>query len=97
MNDSPSSEQLEILEEFVNECGDLLDQLEPTILDLRNLAERQETMTDGQRSILNAIFRLFHSIKGGAGFLSLKLLSATAHGAENLLDLEVRCLTGKCI
>ncbi|MEW6217908.1 MAG: chemotaxis protein CheA [Thermodesulfobacteriota bacterium] len=83
----PTSEMLEIYAEFVLECRDLLDQLEPDILALREVAVRPEAIPPEQLDVLNAIFRLFHSIKGGAGFLNLTRLASTAHAAESLLDL----------
>jgi two-component system chemotaxis sensor kinase CheA len=36
---------------------------------------------------LNAIFRGFHTVKGGAGFLSLGELVDVCHGAENVFDI----------
>lgn len=38
------------------------------------------------RELLNAIFRGFHTVKGGAGFLSLTELVDACHGAENVFD-----------
>ncbi|MBC8465790.1 Hpt domain-containing protein [bacterium] len=32
-------------------------------------------------------FRLFHSLKGGAGFLNLNVLQHVAHEAESMLDI----------
>ena len=37
--------------------------------------------------LLNAIFRGFHTVKGGAGFLSLVELVDACHGAENVFDI----------
>ncbi|MEJ2199502.1 MAG: Hpt domain-containing protein, partial [Desulfuromonadaceae bacterium] len=42
---------------------------------------------NGNIETINAIFRLFHSMKGSAGFLDLTNLSGVAHAAESLLDL----------
>lgn len=36
---------------------------------------------------MNAIFRGFHTVKGGAGFLALSELVETCHGAENVFDI----------
>ena len=36
--------------------------------------------------LLNAIFRGFHTVKGGAGFLALNELVEVCHGAENIFD-----------
>jgi len=71
-------DQIEIIQEFITESRDMIEQLEPQIIEL------------GQNSnpeIINAIFRLFHSMKGSAGFLEFDHLTRVAHAAENLLDL----------
>ncbi len=71
-------DQIEIIQEFVTESRDMIEQLEPAIIELgRN--------SDGET--LNAIFRLFHSMKGSAGFLEFDHLARVAHASENLLDL----------
>ncbi len=61
----------------------MIEQLEPIIIELgrisRDAGDWLETM--------NAIFRLFHSMKGSAGFLELTNIQGVAHSAENLLDL----------
>ncbi len=36
---------------------------------------------------VNALFRVFHSLKGAAGFLSLEDIAVLAHAAESLLNL----------
>ena len=71
-------DQIEIIQEFVTESRDMIDQLEPAIIELGQNSD-PETM--------NAIFRLFHSMKGSAGFLEFDHLTRVAHAAENLLDL----------
>ena len=54
------NDQIEIIQEFVTESQDMIEQLEPQIIELGQNSD-PETM--------NAIFRLFHSMKGSAGFL----------------------------
>lgn len=71
-------DQIEIIQEFVTESRDMIEQLEPQIIELGQNSD-PETM--------NAIFRLFHSMKGSAGFLEFDHLTRVAHAAENLLDL----------
>ncbi len=71
-------DQIEIIQEFVTESRDMIEQLEPAIIELGQNSD-SETM--------NAIFRLFHSMKGSAGFLEFDHLTRVAHAAENLLDL----------
>lgn len=72
------NDQIEIIQEFVTESMDMIEQLEPQIIELGQNSD-PETM--------NAIFRLFHSMKGSAGFLEFDHLTRVAHAAENLLDL----------
>jgi two-component system chemotaxis sensor kinase CheA len=79
MSDNLSADQIEIIQEFVQESRDMIDQLEPTIIELGQ-------SEDGEKTI-NAIFRLFHSMKGSAGFLELNHITRVAHAAESLLDL----------
>ncbi|MGD9848784.1 MAG: chemotaxis protein CheA [Desulfuromonas sp.] len=78
MTDDLSSDQIEIILEFVQESQDMIEQLEPTIIELGQKAD-QET--------INAVFRLFHSMKGSAGFLEFNHITTVAHAAESLLDL----------
>ncbi|MBN1141886.1 MAG: chemotaxis protein CheA [Deltaproteobacteria bacterium] len=138
MGDSFSSDFDEIIADFLQESRDMIEQLEPTIIELgqscqtvdcwaptdcRNTAcsrykasfdypcwlhkgyigngdqscvhaDNEEgckkcrvfELTNGNLGTMNAIFRLFHSMKGSAGFLELTNISGVAHAAENLLD-----------
>ncbi|TKB47223.1 chemotaxis protein CheA [Ferrimonas sediminicola] len=69
----------EILQDFLVEAGEILEQLQEQLVELEN------NPTDSD--LLNAIFRGFHTVKGGAGFLSLTHLVDACHGAENLFDM----------
>ncbi len=71
-------DQIEIIQEFVTESRDMIEQLEPAIIELGQNSDPET---------INAIFRLFHSMKGSAGFLEFDHLTRVAHAAENLLDL----------
>ena len=134
-----SDDQIEIIQEFVQESRDMIDQLEPTIIELgqsvhdvqcwetlncsaTNCARhgrqrdfpcwlemghiadgngsciftesKQDCLNcrvfqsiNGDGKTMNAIFRLFHSMKGSAGFLEFDDITRVAHTAENLLDL----------
>ncbi|RXJ72932.1 chemotaxis protein CheA [Veronia nyctiphanis] len=68
----------EILQDFLIEAGEILELLSEQLVDLEKTPE--------DRDLLNAIFRGFHTVKGGAGFLSLTELVETCHGAENIFD-----------
>ncbi|MBC3764979.1 chemotaxis protein CheA [Neptunicella marina] len=69
----------EILEDFLVEAGEILEQLQEQLVELENNPENTD--------LLNAIFRGFHTVKGGAGFLSLTALVEACHGAENVFDI----------
>ncbi|MBE9396405.1 chemotaxis protein CheA [Pontibacterium sp. N1Y112] len=69
----------EILEDFLVEAGEILELLSEQLVDLEQ--------RPGDRDLLNAIFRGFHTVKGGAGFLQLDAMVECCHKAENLFDL----------
>ncbi|MFA0441725.1 chemotaxis protein CheA [Vibrio sp. 10N.286.49.C2] len=69
----------EILQDFLVEAGEILELLSEQLVELENNPE--------DKDLLNAIFRGFHTVKGGAGFLALTELVDTCHGAENVFDI----------
>ncbi|OAN18595.1 chemotaxis protein CheA [Photobacterium jeanii] len=69
----------DILQDFLIEAGEILELLSEQLVELERSPEDAE--------LLNAIFRGFHTVKGGAGFLSLGELVDACHGAENIFDL----------
>ena len=69
----------EILQDFLVEAGEILEKLSEQLVDL----ERHPDDSD----LLNAIFRGFHTVKGGAGFLQLEALVNCCHSAENVFDI----------
>ena len=82
-----SSENIEIIHEFSTEVRDLLEQLEPSILELEKVCNNELPQDSPDiTEALNNIFRLFHSVKGSSGFLQLNNITETAHVAESLLD-----------
>ena len=68
----------EILQDFLVEAGEILEKLSEQLVDL------EQNPDDGD--LLNAIFRGFHTVKGGAGFLQLDALVSCCHSAENVFD-----------
>jgi two-component system chemotaxis sensor kinase CheA len=68
----------DMLKDFVVEAMDLAVNVEEHLLRLERDPENKET--------LNAVFRSFHTIKGGAGFMNLPALVAACHLTENLFD-----------
>ncbi|MBF0290616.1 MAG: chemotaxis protein CheA [Nitrospinae bacterium] len=76
---SENDDNIDIIRDFVQESRDALESLEQAVIELgRN---------PGDTKSLNVIFRLFHSMKGTAGFLGFKNISSVTHAAESLLDL----------
>jgi len=69
----------EILQDFLIEAGEILELLQEQLVALENNPDDSD--------LLNAIFRGFHTIKGGAGFLSLNPMVNVCHEAENTFDL----------
>ena len=69
----------EILEDFLVEAGEILELLSEQLVDLEKSPD--------DKDLLNAIFRGFHTVKGGAGFLQLEAMVECCHKAENLFDL----------
>jgi len=69
----------EILQDFLIEAGEILELLSEQLVELENNPDNAD--------LLNAIFRGFHTVKGGAGFLALTELVEVCHGAENIFDL----------
>ena len=87
MGNQLSADQVEIIQEFIQECTDLLDNLEPVIVGFGDYTRNGDfSPSEENMPILHEVFRLFHSIKGSAGFLNFGHMSTTAHAAENLLD-----------
>ncbi len=68
----------EILQDFLVEAGEILDDLGNQLVDLENSSDDPE--------LLNAVFRGFHTIKGGASFLNLDSLVALCHRAEDVFN-----------
>lgn len=69
----------ELLQDFLIEAGELLDSLDEQLIELER--------TPDDRALLNAVFRGFHTIKGGAGFLELHPLVEVCHRAEDVFNL----------
>ncbi|PUA29695.1 MAG: chemotaxis protein CheA [Cellvibrio sp. 79] len=69
----------DILQDFLVEAGEILERLSQQLVDLEQRPE--------DKDLLNAIFRGFHTVKGGAGFLSLTPMVECCHVTENLFDI----------
>lgn len=68
----------EILQDFLVEAGEILELLSEQLVEMENNPDDLE--------LLNAVFRGFHTVKGGAGFLNLTAMVAIAHNTEDLFN-----------
>ncbi len=68
----------ELLQDFLQEASDLLSDVD------NKLVELEQHPDDG--GLLNDVFRGFHTIKGGAGFLGATEMVELCHRTENLFD-----------
>lgn len=69
----------ELLQDFLVEAGEILEQLNEQLVDLEQSPDDME--------MLNAVFRGFHTIKGGAGFLSIEPMVILCHRSEDVFNL----------
>ncbi len=72
-------ENSELLEEFVNEAIEHLDEIENALLKVEHNPEDEDS--------IHSLFRSFHTIKGVSGFLELIPINKLSHDVESLLDL----------
>ncbi|MDR1485763.1 MAG: chemotaxis protein CheA [Planctomycetaceae bacterium] len=75
---------MSLILEFVQEAREYIEEIEPTLIEINNGSESAAGAVDSE--LINSVFRLFHSMKGGAGFLSLATVVSVTHEAETLLD-----------
>ena len=69
----------EILQDFLVEAGEILELLSEQLVQLENAPDDME--------LLNAVFRGFHTVKGGAGFLALDPMVDTCHVCEDVFNV----------
>jgi two-component system chemotaxis sensor kinase CheA len=72
-----ADEMDEIINEFIIEAEEILDQLDPLFVELEQKGQDPE--------IINEIFRGMHTLKGAAGFLGFQNVVDVAHRAEAIL------------
>ncbi len=68
----------DILQDFLVEAGEIVDKLSEQLVSL------EQSPRDSD--LLNAVFRGFHTVKGGAGFLGLTALVEVCHRAEDVFN-----------
>ena len=71
-------ETREIVASFITEAHERLDDAEAQLVNLGSGGDGTEC--------LNSVFRLFHSLKGSAGYLGFESIKRLTHEAETLLD-----------
>ena len=69
----------EILQDFLVESTEILEQLSEQLVELEQSPEDSD--------LLNSIFRGFHTVKGGAGFLGLDGMVGICHVSEDVFDI----------
>ena len=67
---------------FFDECGELLQQIETGLTEIREGSGTDDT--------INAVFRAVHSVKGGAGIFGFETLVGFAHVFETVLDAHAQ-------
>ncbi|MGY1407965.1 chemotaxis protein CheA [Luteimonas sp. A611] len=73
-----SSAASDICADFLVEVGEILDQLGEQMVALER--------APADRECLNSVFRGFHTIKGGAGFLDFSTMVSVCHAVEDRLN-----------
>ena len=68
----------EILEDFLVEAFELIEQLDQNLVELESNPDDLE--------LLNSIFRVAHTIKGSSSFLNFDVLTGLTHHMENVLN-----------
>ncbi|WP_022669906.1 hybrid sensor histidine kinase/response regulator [Hippea alviniae] len=71
-------EMQEIIQDFLIEADELLEELDEDLVRLESESEDEE--------LLNKIFRAFHTIKGSASFLGFEKLTELTHKLEDVLN-----------
>ncbi|TAK89931.1 MAG: chemotaxis protein CheA [Burkholderiaceae bacterium] len=69
---------VELLHDFLTEAGEMLEDVDSKLVELEH--------RPGDKALLNDIFRGFHTIKGGAGFLDAQPTVQLCHRTESLFD-----------
>ena len=68
----------ELRDDFLVEAGELILRLGEQLIQLET--------SPLDRELLNGVFRVFHTVKGGAGFLAIEPMVQLCHCAEELLN-----------
>ena len=71
----------EMLQMFLEESNEHLNNLEPDLLLLESNKDNPE------QELINRIFRAVHSLKGSAGFFGFQNITSLSHVMESLLSM----------
>ncbi len=71
-------EMQEILEDFLIEAAELIEQLDQDLIELEH--------NPSDLDLLNRIFRVAHTIKGSSSFLNFDVLTSLTHNMEDVLN-----------
>jgi len=74
---------MSLIVEFVQEAREYIEEVEPILIEIYNDSDQLGAI---DTELINSVFRLFHSMKGSAGFLALDTIAGVTHEAETLLD-----------
>ena len=77
-------EMIEILQSFLSEARAMIDESEPRLIELQ---EKNAPGAGVDVETVNAVFRLFHSLKGASSSFGFMNVSTVTHSAETLLDV----------
>ncbi len=76
---SEMAQDAALLQEYLAECEELLQQLDQDLVELES--------APGSSELLNRIFRAVHTIKGTSGFMGFTQVVELSHHAEDILNL----------
>ncbi len=71
-------EMRELLESFLVETNEILENLDQQLMDLESNPEDED--------LLNSIFRSFHTVKGTSSFMGFEQITSITHKAEDVLN-----------
>ncbi|MBU8920394.1 MAG: chemotaxis protein CheA [Bacteroidales bacterium] len=86
LSDDVVAEPVDRDEETVELIVDFLEESEEGVASCEELLMKVES-GDADSETINALFRVFHTIKGVSGFLDLKFMQALAHQTETMFSM----------
>ncbi|MEM6931635.1 MAG: Hpt domain-containing protein, partial [Myxococcota bacterium] len=70
-----------VIATFLDETREAFQEIEPTLVELE-----MQIGTEEEQPLINSIFGLYHSVKGGAGLLEFGEIERVTHAAESVLQ-----------